>query len=655
MNVHASVARARFDEASKGFSGQFSGLEIRTVFRDLNGVKLLLGGQVRYFDEQPKSIEVLGPYKSLAVSQALLPIAESVPFLDRLFQQGRIEVPGLSVQIAAPSGGQLTTDLVENRIERNFEDQDEDRFGVSWFAAHPDDLFGVPAMEALEKELRTSAMFTDLKDLLDVFTPGLDAGRGKPIRFDLRVPVLIGGKLIRHGTRLELSLRCGGRIDTSKLNLTLRMSKHSLAAARGNKPAKLDPASISWRKEGHLQVGQKAIESPLGAPSEVLIAYEGYPITIYESEAGARPLEELLLGSARPQPMGLKAPRWKNIVHGEKYPFAFLDLDAAGSKKMLEDDASRTKPALEHLQQAFDRVVNEHEGVPFWGGGDGAVGYFVGEGKERLALLAAIKILMLAEAHFLDNHNTSNLLRLRAGLHTGNSEWKKDLGKNISSDLSAAGHIQKHDKSAPRLTASADFVAQLPPELRNLLVPTGTSEGIEILTWCGFSPFGPVSAKLPLERSGQSLESAPLHETGLGVRLIERYCLSIEKGFGGADFLVGVPISVHNADPQAVGVDEVRICGELKSSNGKSLPIERWVDHVETLNRLTPKHTFSWPSSFPQPVPKEGSVRLSVAFELRKDEYDLLGGPSASISLEAEIELQDVLGRIARATVRVST
>lgn len=669
LSLLPTEARRQFDIASAPFLPQLEGLEVRVVFKELNGENVLLGGQARYFDQTPETLELPGPYPSLTLAQALIPRDSCTAFLDSLFS-GKVVAAGHEVRIAMLQPGDPTIQFIEQSIERDFRDEEEHRFGVSWFAAHSDDLFGRQPMVMLERDLRSSpGAHNDLKDLFNSFTPSLESGRGHPIKFDLRVPVLVKGNLRRVGKSHKLVVSCGTRVDIKKLNVTYRSWTSRFGSARGLRSTKIQPQGLSWTKQAQVQVGVADLESPEGTTaSEVMVGYQGFAFTIPEKDESAWTIDAQLMQSAQAGATVRKIARWKNIVHGEKYPFAFLDLDAADSKLMLEEDESRARPALEKLQETFDLVVNAHEGNPFWGGGDGAVGYFVGAGMERLALLAAIKILLLTEAQFLDSHSTASHLKLRAGLNIGVSEWKENPGKNISADLSATGHIQKHDKSAPRLTVAAEFVKILPPELRALLLPSGKSDGKEVFIWNGLRPAevagtestAPGPARLSPDGVSGAVGTAlnvapwPSQSCPIEIRRLDRFPLRISGGSSGADFLMGVSIGVHNTDTQALAIDEVRIKGELKSVNGSTVALDRHVYRIERLVRIAPAHTLTWPDNLPCPVPANAPIWVSLAFELTALEVQRLGGPSARVTLRANLECEDTLGRKAIAEIELA-
>lgn len=363
MNLPPAEARLKFDAAYSAFQPQFDGLEVRVVFKVLEGEKVLLGGQARYSELEPDPVEIPGPCLALGAARAFIPTAATPAFLNDLFA-GRVEIPGLSVRIAVQRGGAPTTDLVDNRVERNFQDEDEDRFGVSWYAAHPDDLFGPAAMDALEKELRTSAgAYKDLKDLLDFFTPGLDSGRGKPIRFDLRVPVLVKGSLRRSGRTFKLLLHCGMRVDTQKLNLTFRSFKSRFGATRGPQSSKIAPDSVSWRSDGRHQVGERNLEAPEGTTSsEVLGSYQGYAITILEHENGASSVDQMITNSTVRRPaMDVPAKRL-----GDWELYERLGKGASG----IVYRAIRRSPPVEVDKQVLTKLMEILRGATYGAGSE---------------------------------------------------------------------------------------------------------------------------------------------------------------------------------------------------------------------------------------------------------------------------------------------
>ncbi len=173
---------------------------------------------------------------------------------------------------------------------------------------------------------------------------------------------------------------------------------------------------------------------------------------------------------------------WGYLEENKEYYFVYMSIDIVGNSQIqLKYPKELIEEVYTRLQKLIRILVEFYDGKIWTWAGDGGIATFYVGNVEELAANSAMKIFFELFLFNLDpNRNKfEEPIKLRIGIHGGNSIYKENKGNILSDAINYVAHLEKNYTNPDSITISKIIYERLNPRLQNIFKKKGIFENIE--------------------------------------------------------------------------------------------------------------------------------------------------------------------------------
>lgn len=176
---------------------------------------------------------------------------------------------------------------------------------------------------------------------------------------------------------------------------------------------------------------------------------------------------------------------WGYLEENKEYYFAYLSIDIVGNSQIqLKYDKNLIQEVYSRFQKLVKVVIEFYDGKIWNWAGDGGIAAFYLDKVEESAVLSAIKIFLELFLFNLDSTRNKFLepIKLRIGVHSGNSIYKENKGLIFSDAINFVSHLEKNFTDVNHISISKDIYDKINPRIQGIFSSKGNFENKECFT-----------------------------------------------------------------------------------------------------------------------------------------------------------------------------
>jgi energy-coupling factor transporter ATP-binding protein EcfA2 len=166
----------------------------------------------------------------------------------------------------------------------------------------------------------------------------------------------------------------------------------------------------------------------------------------------------------------------EELKEGSKYYAAFVCIDYVGSTKHIDSNEAEAKRRINFYRDTVDRIFESFKGVGKGWSGEGNLFFFLGDRVEDNAVRAAIECIAELKV------GIDVEIPVRISIGAGIIEYKKEMGRITSLEISHTGHI---NSVCPEnsILITENVYSGLSEELKNKFKVCGITKKDNVLTF----------------------------------------------------------------------------------------------------------------------------------------------------------------------------
>jgi class 3 adenylate cyclase len=174
--------------------------------------------------------------------------------------------------------------------------------------------------------------------------------------------------------------------------------------------------------------------------------------------------------------------KWGYLQENNEYYFAYMSIDIVGNSQIqLKYDKNLIQEVYGRLQKLIRLLVEFYDGKIWNWAGDGGIAAFYIDNVEECAVYSALKIFYELSLFNLNpqRNKFAEPIKLRIGIHAGNSIYKENKGNILSDAINFVAHLEKNYTNTNHISISKIVYDKLNPRLQKIFEYKGKFENYD--------------------------------------------------------------------------------------------------------------------------------------------------------------------------------